>query len=407
MLAPILHDIAMLVIDEAHCISDWGHDFRPYYRLIERVIPLLPRSMRLLATTATANTRVMQDLELILGPGLQVQRGKLARSSLVLQNIELGKRPERMAWLAEQLPQMPGSGILYTMTVRDARMLAAWLQHCGIAAEAYYAASRRREALEGKLLQNKLKVLVATTALGMGFDKPDLAFVIHYQMPGSLVAYYQQVGRAGRALDAAYGILLYGEGDVGIVDFFIRHAFPTPEEVEAILQILAQYPQGLSEEELCQLMELPVGQFEKALALLSLEEPAPLVRQGARWISTATRVPDSFHQRARRLTGLRYAERDQMLAYTRLRQGQMSYLLRALDSRETCSQSSLLPKLPETASPELVMLARRFCQEYKANQGRLRQGYRSRSGEARMPEAGPRRGPKRRRRMKDFWLPRQ
>ena len=125
-----------------------------------------------------------------------------------------------MAWLAEQLPQMPGSGILYTMTVRDARMLAAWLQHCGIAAEAYYAASRRREALEGKLLQNKLKVLVATTALGMGFDKPDSGLRDYTIRCRALLSpTNQQVGRAGRALDAAYGILLYGEGDKGIVDF--------------------------------------------------------------------------------------------------------------------------------------------------------------------------------------------
>jgi ATP-dependent DNA helicase RecQ len=204
--------IALLVIDEAHCISDWGHDFRPHYRLLERIVRTLPPNLRLLATTATANNRVMDDLRAVLGPNLDVSRGDLNRPSLALQSIRLPSQAERLAWLAERVPMLPGHGIIYTLTVRDAVQVAEWLRSRGVNVESYTGETGdRRAELEQALLDNHVKALVATTALGMGFDKPDLAFVIHYQTPGSVVFYYQQVGRAGRALDAAYGILLSGE----------------------------------------------------------------------------------------------------------------------------------------------------------------------------------------------------
>ena len=209
VLADVAERIALLVIDEAHCISDWGHDFRPHYRLIERTVRVLPPNLRLLATTATANARVMADLEAILRPNLQVLRGDLSRPSLALQTIRMPGQAERLAWLAESLPSLPGSGIVYTLTVRDADLVAAWLLSRGIEVAAYTGETGpNRKALEQALLDNHVKALVATAALGMGFDKPDLAFVIHYQTPGSVVAYYQQVGRAGRALEAARGVLL-------------------------------------------------------------------------------------------------------------------------------------------------------------------------------------------------------
>ena len=193
VLADVAARIALLVIDEAHCISDWGHDFRPHYRLIERTVRDLPPNLRLLATTATANARVMADLDAILGPHLQVLRGDLNRPSLALQTIRMPGQAERLAWLAEWLPALPGSGIVYTLTVRDADLVAAWLLSRGIAVAAYTGESGpNRPALEQALLDSRVKALVATTALGVGFDKPNLAFVIHYQTPGSIVAYYQR-----------------------------------------------------------------------------------------------------------------------------------------------------------------------------------------------------------------------
>ena len=201
VLAAIAGAISLLVIDEAHCISDWGHDFRPHYRLIERIVRTLPPNLRLLATTATANNRVTEDLTVVLGRDLHISRGNLDRETLTLQTIPLPSQGERLAWLAERLATLDGHGIIYTLTVRDAELVANWLKARGFDVEAYTSETGdRREELELNKNENRVKALVATTALGMGYDKPDLAFVIHYQMPGSVVAYYQQVGRAGRAI---------------------------------------------------------------------------------------------------------------------------------------------------------------------------------------------------------------
>ena len=233
VLPDMANRVAMLVIDEAHCISDWGHDFRPDYRRIERIAQHLPPNVQMLGTTATANNRVLDDLTAVLGPNIQIMRGDLNRPSLLLQTIKLPNRAERLAWLAERLAEIPGSGIIYTLTIRDAEQVARWLQFQGLKVLAYTGRSENREDMEQALLDNRVKALVATTALGMGYDKPDLTFVIHYQMPGSVVAYYQQVGRAGRGVDAAYGILLSGAEDTEITDFFINNAFPTRQEASS------------------------------------------------------------------------------------------------------------------------------------------------------------------------------
>ena len=175
VLVQVAGKVGMLVIDEAHCISDWGHDFRPHYRLLERMVRTLPQNLRLLATTATANNRVMEDLESVLGPNLAVSRGDLNRPSLKLQTIRLPGQAERLAWLAEHIARIPGHGIVYTLTVRDAVQVAEWLRSQGLNVEFYTGdTGERRPELEQALLDNRLKALVATTALGMGFDKPDL-----------------------------------------------------------------------------------------------------------------------------------------------------------------------------------------------------------------------------------------
>lgn len=264
VLAGIADRIALLVIDEAHCISDWGHDFRPHYRLLERIVRSLPANLRLLATTATANNRVMDDLVQVLGPNLEVSRGDLNRASLALQTMRLPSQAERLAWLAQHVPLLDGHGIIYTLTVRDAEQVADWLKSRGLNVEAYTGdTGERRVEFEQALLNNEVKALVATTALGMGFDKPDLAFVIHYQTPGSVVHYYQQVGRAGRALNAAYGILLSGREETEIADYFIDSAFPTPEEVAAIIKALEAAPQGLSVPELMGRVNISQGRIKQ------------------------------------------------------------------------------------------------------------------------------------------------
>jgi ATP-dependent DNA helicase RecQ len=185
--------------------------------------------------------------------------------------------------------------------------------------------------LEDALLENRVKALVATTALGMGFDKPDLAFVIHYQTPGSVVAYYQQVGRAGRQIPEAHGVLLSGQEETDINDFFIESAFPSRPEVEAVLNAIRGVASGLSINELLSRVNIRRGRLDKALQLMSLESPAPLVRQGSKWILSAAILSEAFWQRAERLTELRRVEQQQMQEYVALTSGHMEFLIRALD----------------------------------------------------------------------------
>ncbi len=364
VLAGVAENIALLVVDEAHCISDWGHDFRPHYRLLERIVRTLPPSLRLLATTATANDRVMDDLREVLGPNLAVQRGDLNRPSLMLQAIRLPSQAQRLAWLAAQVPSLYGSGIIYTLTVRDAEQVAAWLSSRGLNVEAYSGETGdRRPELEQALLENRVKALVATTALGMGFDKPDLSFVIHYQTPESVVAYYQQVGRAGRALESAYGVLLSGDEDTDITDYFIESAFPTREEVRRVIDALEAAPHGLSVPDLLARVNLSKGRAEKALALLSLESPAPVVKEGARWQLTVAHVSEAFWDRAERLTKLRRDEQRQMQRYVSLDAGHMKFLIEALDGDPATIRTPILTPLPTALDDDLVREAVQFLRQ--------------------------------------------
>lgn len=340
--------VSLLVVDEAHCISDWGHDFRPDYRRIDRMIGNLPANLRVLATTATANNRVIEDLRTVLGDALAISRGDLTRRSLRLQTIRLAGQAERMAWLATHLPNLTGSGIIYTLTVRDSELVAAWLQDQGIEAAAYNGQSDDRPELEDRLLKNDLKVLVATTALGMGFDKPVLAFVVHFQSPASVVAYYQQVGRAGRNLPMAHGILLSGEEETAINDFFIETAFPEPAEVEQVTEALSQAADGLTEVELQRHLNISGGRIRHALKLLALESPAPVVKDSGRWQLTAADVPGEFWARVDRQTNLRRVEQAQMVEYVNLNEGHMEFLIDALDG----DLSSLIEPPGEDLPPD-------------------------------------------------------
>lgn len=362
VLAGIAGQISLMVIDEAHCISDWGHDFRPHYRLLERIARTLPANLRLLATTATANDRVMDDLVAVLGPNMKVLRGDLNRDSLTLQTMRLPSKAVRLAWIAQQLSSLPGHGIIYTLTIRDANQLADWLKARGFAVEAYTGKTGdQREELEQALQENKVKALVATTALGMGYDKPDLAFVIHFQMPGSVVAYYQQVGRAGRALESAYGVLLSGDEEEGITDWFIRSAFPTRQEVDDVLGTLNEAQEGLSIPDLMTCVNMSKGRIEKTITALSLESPAPIAKQGTKWQLTAAELGEGFWARADRLTKLRRAELQQMQEYVSRPFGQhMGFLIDALDGDSSTVSPPSLPPLSEDVDQLLVREAEEF-----------------------------------------------
>ncbi len=328
-LLPLMQgQIGLFVVDEAHCISDWGHDFRPDYRRIVRVLRSLPAGVPVLCTTATANNRVVADV-LAQIPQLEAVRGPLTRASSKLFNIRLDDQAERLAWLAQTLPQLPRSGIVYCLTIADARRVAAWLQSRGVAARAYHAdlPAEERIATEQMLLGNELKALVATVALGMGFDKPDLGFVVHFQRPGSVVAYYQQVGRAGRAVDTAFGILLTGREDDEIVDYFIRTAFPPAETMLAVLHAL-ESSAGMTVEEIGAALNARRGTVEKALKLLEVDNA--VVHERTRYVRTPNPwTPDVL--RADEVTALRRAEVEQMRRYVEHTGCLMEFLARALD----------------------------------------------------------------------------
>jgi ATP-dependent DNA helicase RecQ len=315
-LLPVAARVGLFVVDEAHCISDWGHDFRPDYRRIVRILKALPRNLPVLATTATANDRVVDDITAQLGPRLKVIRGPLVRESLRLENLRLPSQTARMAWLADRVPGFEGSGIIYTLTVRDADNLAGWLQQRGINARAYHAglANEERLELEDMLLANQVKALVATVALGMGFDKPDLGFVVHFQRPGSVVHYYQQVGRAGRAIEEAHGVLMSGAEDDEIADYFIRTAFPSAAEVAEVLRALDGAPGPLRRADLQQAVNIRPAKLDKALKFLEVESPSPIAREESEYVRTpvAWTMPT---ERIEHITELRRQEQTRMNAY--------------------------------------------------------------------------------------------
>jgi len=269
--------IGLLVIDEAHCISDWGHDFRPNYRRIMRVLDDLRPATPVLGTTATANDRVVADVAEILGANLNVQRGPLTRDSLRLYVYpEPRDHAYRLTLLSHLLNNIPGSGIVYCTTTRDCRFVAEWLQQQGFNAKPYYAdveeeTDENRVELEQQLLRNEVKALVASVALGMGFDKPDLHFVIHYQLPGSIISYYQQIGRAGRGIDQAHIILMHGDGDEDIQRHFIETAFPQPEHIEAAITALAQSG-PVTQTELQRFVNVNRSMLDKILTHLEVEK---------------------------------------------------------------------------------------------------------------------------------------
>jgi ATP-dependent DNA helicase RecQ len=365
-LQPIAARVGLLVIDEAHCISDWGHDFRPDYRRIGQVLARLPRNIAVLATTATANQRVARDVAAQLGGGVSVQRGPLVRESLALQNIQMPGPAERLAWLADHIPALPGSGIVYTLTTRDADRVAEWLRENGVDAHAYYSdkPDEERQALEQALLTNDIKCLVATTALGMGYDKPDLTFVVHYQTPGNVVAYYQQVGRAGRAIPDACGVLLSGEEEDDINEYFRDSAFPPEWQVNRILEALDAADEGMKVREIEHAVNLRQSQIEKVLKLLVVEPQSPVMRIEGAWY----RTPNPFQldlQRIEHLTRQRESEWAQMKQYLANERCLMAFLADALDDANprACGRCAVClghPVLPKDVQRATLIEAQRF-----------------------------------------------
>jgi ATP-dependent DNA helicase RecQ len=319
----------MLVVDEAHCISDWGHDFRPDYRRLRTLLTELPGGVPVLATTATANDRVVRDVSAQLGSSA-VFRGALDRESLHLAVLKLPTAQARLAWLAENLETLTGSGIIYTLTVAAADELAAFLRDRGFAVASYTGRTDTEERVraEEDLLANRVKALVATSALGMGFDKPDLGFVVHVGAPQSPIAYYQQIGRAGRGVERADVVLLPGVEDKDIWSYFASLAFPPEPVVRQVLAALADEEKPLSTPALEPRVELSRNRLEMVLKVLDVDGAVRRVKGG--WISTGE--PWAYDEsRYGRISGARADEQQAMIDYQRTDGCRMEFLLRTLD----------------------------------------------------------------------------
>ncbi|MBM7491048.1 ATP-dependent DNA helicase RecQ [Micromonospora luteifusca] len=318
----------LLVVDEAHCVSDWGHDFRPDYRRLRTFLAELPERTPVLATTATANARVTQDVAEQLGDAL-ILRGTLDRESLRLGVLDLPSPAHRLAWLADHLDQLPGSGIVYTLTVAAAGETAEFLRSRGYPVASYtgQVEDADRRAAEQDLLDNKIKALVATSALGMGFDKPDLGFVVHLGAPPSPIAYYQQVGRAGRAVEHAEVLLLPGAEDAAIWRYFASLAFPPEQQVRAVLAAL-HTDRPLSTQALEPLVDLRRARLELMLKVLDVDGAVRRVRGG--WLATGEPwVYDDA--RLRRVAEARTVEQQAMREYATTTDCRMRYLRERLD----------------------------------------------------------------------------
>ena len=371
MLPLFAASVGLLVIDEAHCISDWGHDFRPDYRRVRDMLALLPDGVAVLGTTATANDRVVADVTEQLAPAggapLRAYRGPLARTSLRLEVVDLPRPAQRLAWLAEHLGpagSIEGSGIVYTLTKRDADQVAAFLSARGISAVAYSGDqdTADRVAAEDRLLANEVKAICATSALGMGYDKSDLTFVVHYQAPGSVVAYYQQVGRAGRGVEHADVVLLRGVEDRRIQDFFIEQSFPSRERVTAVLEDLsAAGDAGRSTQELLGVVNIGRGRLEAMLKILDVE--GALRRDGSRWVLAPNSGWAYDAERYARITALRREEQSAMERFGSDGRCLMRVLQEELDDPDPrdCGRCSVCtaPHFAAPPDPELVELAGR------------------------------------------------
>ena len=339
-LPALIARVGLLVVDEAHCISDWGHDFRPDYRRLRDLIAQMPPGVPVLATTATANSRVVTDVAEQVGVGagsttgaaeVVTIRGPLARASLRLGVLRLPDSQARLAWLLSHLDELPGSGIIYALTVSAAEDTARMLREAGHPVRAYTGQTdnAEREESEGMLGRNEVKALVATSALGMGFDKPDLGFVLHLGAPSSPVAYYQQVGRAGRATANADVLLLPGVEDQAIWQYFATSSMPSRHKAEAVLGALAAHGDApLSTPALEARVDLKRSPLELLLKVLDVDGAVRRVKGG--WVATGQ--PWIYDEdRYERIAAARLSEQRAMIDYERTTGCRMEFLQRALD----------------------------------------------------------------------------
>jgi len=362
-------NIGFFVIDEAHCISDWGHDFRLKYTQLNRVIQSLPPTVPILATTATANDRVVEDLVVQLGGSVHISRGSLMRESLSIQILDLPDIAQRYAWILQNINKLPGSGIIYCLTRRDCDYLTDFLQKSGINALSYYSRNEADEHLnrtaEQLFKENKIKALISTIKLGMGYDKGDIAFVIHYQHPSNIVSYYQQIGRAGRNISRAYTFLMHGNEDKKIQDYFIDTAFPTRDEAEEILDyIYLNNENGTRLGEITANVNCRRGRIDKVL--LFLENEGFIYKEKSMYY----RSPQTFtynDAHYSEITQMRRKEQAQMYEFIKTENCYNRFVVNCLDDLTDkvcgkCANCLMYDEYPSDVDARLLETAQRYIE---------------------------------------------
>lgn len=321
--------IGLFVVDEAHCISDWGHDFRLEYCRISKIIGSMLKNVPILATTATANNRVVEDLKMQLGEDVFVSRGPLMRKNLSIQILKMKDKVSRFAWIHENIVKIPGSGIIYCLTQNDCEHIASFLCQNDIVARAYHSGLEQdyNAETEQLFMDNKIKVIVATIKLGMGYDKSDISFVIHYQMPANVVAYYQQIGRAGRSINRAYTFLMFGQEDLDIQNYFIKMAFPSKKEAETIMNLI-ENNEGVNINDILSECNFPKGRVENALKFLVNEAFA--YKEKSKYYASAKMFYYN-EEHYNEIREIRFHEQRQMLDYLDIQDCFNRYVVNCLD----------------------------------------------------------------------------
>lgn len=376
-----LRKIRLFVVDEAHSISDWGHDFRPDYQRIVKLLNHFPADIAILGTTATANQRVIEDIQRQLGDDLQVVKGDLMRENLAIQVNPCQSDEKRLAWLAQYLQTdeklKDKQGIIYCLTQRDCETVAEFLKRYGISAEAYHSGLEKDDvhdvAQERITLfdQGKVRILVATIKLGMGYDKSDVGFIIHYQLPQNLISYYQQIGRAGRDGEKAYAILLHGPDDEETLEAFIKNAQADPKLLDTIMR---EIHNGIKAQELLANINIKPSKLEEALKYLSIHDYIYKDRGVYRKNTALTFHSEEETKKQEALNAMREKELDKMKDFLTLGTCFMQFVLKELDAFDTktecdiCSNCTRKYLIPISVQPEYVDAATLFL---KNKHGRI------------------------------------
>jgi ATP-dependent DNA helicase RecQ len=362
-------NLSMVVVDEAHCISVWGHDFRPAFKRIINLVNLLPKGLPVLATTATATKKVEADIAQQMGGNLTIIRGNLMRDNFKLFVIKVSSEDEKLIWLGKNIDKLPGTGVLYTGTRVDTEIYSKWFEHLKIPSVGYNAGldPQSRIAIENGLINNQWKCVISTNALGMGIDKPDIRFIIHTQIPQSPIHYYQEIGRAGRDGQPAYIILFYHPEDRKLPEAFIEGGRPAIAKYEKVIHEIKN--EMLGERDLMRRTNLKQNQIRVIKSDLMEQKIIREVTIGRdKKFEYITHAPQLNTKAFEELRASKMNDLERMIGYVQTTQSRMKYLCDYLGDNKAylfnnCDNTGL-KKITVVTTPEWNQKLQNFREDY-------------------------------------------